>query len=264
MGRDLEDAVVLITGASSGIGRVTALQFVHEGARVLAVARNEARLTELAADARPAGRIETHIADVADDDEMAALAARILDEHGAPDVVLANAGIGLDARFENTTDIDARVVFETNVLGVFRTVRPYLPAMVARGSGRILIVSSVVGKRGIPNYAAYSGSKFALHGMAGALRTELRGTGVTVGLICPSSTTTGFHERVRKSGPAQRRVRVATHTPESVATAIVRMARNDRREVVLSAEAKAMSFVEKFAPGLLDVILHRALVRKGD
>jgi short-subunit dehydrogenase len=260
--RDLKDALILITGASSGIGRVSAVQFAREGARVLAIARNAERLAELANEA--AGRLTTYVADVADDDGMAALAERVLADHGAPDIVVANAGIGLDARFENTTDGDARAVFETNVLGVFRTVRPYLPAMVERGSGRILIVSSVVGKRGIPNYAAYSGSKFALHGMAGALRTELRGTGVTVGLICPSSTTTGFHDRVRKAGPAQRRVRIATHTPESVADAILRMARSDRREVVLSLEAKAMSFVEKFAPGVLDFILHRTLVRKAD
>jgi short-subunit dehydrogenase len=136
--------------------------------------------------------------------------------------------------------------------------------MVARGSGRVLIVSSVVGKRGIPNYAAYSGSKFALHGMAGALRAELRGTGVSVGLICPSSTTTEFHDRVKTAGPAQNRVRLTTHTPESVSRAILRMARSDRREVVLSAEGKAMAIAEKFVPGLLDFILHRALVRERD
>lgn len=251
---------MLITGATSGIGRAAALAFVREGARVLALGRDVSRLEALRDAAGAPDRLTTHACDVLDAASMDRVARAVIEDGGAPDVVVANAGIGLDARFEHTSDDDVRAVFDTNVLGTYRTVRPFLPGMIARGSGRVLMVSSVVGKRGVPNYSAYSGSKFALHGMAGALRAELVGTGVTVGLVCPSSTTTGFHDRVRRAGPAQRRVRLASHAAESVAAAIVSMARSDRREIVLSLEGKAMAWTETFFPWLLDRILGRALV----
>ena len=95
----------------------------------------------------------------------------ILAKHGAPDVIVANAGIGMDAPFIHTSDDLLKRVFDVNVFGVVRTIRPFVPAMIARGSGRILIVSSVVGKRGVPSYAAYSASKFALHGLADGVHT---------------------------------------------------------------------------------------------
>jgi short-subunit dehydrogenase len=135
--------------------------------------------------------------------------------------------------------------------------------MVDRGRGRIVLVSSVVGKRGTPNYAAYSGSKFALHGIADALRPELSGTGVTVGIVCPSSTTTQFDERKMRAGVPQNKVRVQRHSAASVARAITRMARSRRREVVLSAEGRLMVLVNALSPRLMDWILAKTLVRRG-
>ena len=262
MALDLTGRRVLITGASSGIGRSAAEAFVGEGAVVLAVARRKDLLDALSAELGGPARVAVFCADVADGAAMETLAREILGAHGAPDVIVANAGLGMDARFTETSDDAWRKVLEVNVFGVVRTIRPFLPAMIARGSGRILIVSSVVGKRGVPNYAAYSGSKFALHGMADALRPELHGTGVTVGIVCPSSTTTDFEDKKLRSGPAQAKVRVQKHSPESVARALVRMARGTRREMVLSPEGKLMNGMNRLAPGILDWILAKALVRK--
>ena len=253
---------VLITGASAGIGRAAAHAFVAEGAVVLAVARSKDRLQSLSAELGGPAHVATFVADVADGPAMDALAREVLAGHGVPDVIIANAGLGLDARFESTSDEDLRKVFEVNVFGVVRTIRPFLPGMVARGSGRILMVSSAVGKRGVPSYTAYSGSKFALHGMADALRPELVGTGVTLGVVCPSSTTTEFEDRKLREGPAQVRVRLQRHSAESVARALVRMSRSKRREVVLSPEAKLMVLMDHLAPGILDRILAKVLVKK--
>lgn len=253
---------VLITGASAGIGRAAALAFVVEGALVLAVARSRERLDAVAAACRGPGRIIPLVADVSDGISMEGMAARVLSEHGPPDVIVANAGIGLDATFVETTDEAFRAVLEVNVLGVMRTVRPFLAGMIGRARGRILLISSVVGKRGIPNYTAYTASKFALHGMADALRVELHGTGVSVGLVCPSSTATEFDERKLRSGPSQRSVRLARHSAESVAQAILRMSRSRRREMVLSPEGKLMMWANALCPSLLDAILARVLVRK--
>lgn len=259
MGSGFAGKTVVVTGASAGIGRAAAREFARLGAVVVAMARSKERLDDLAAEPSAHGKIVPIVADAADDAAMAAAADRILAEFPVPDVVVANAGMGLDARFVDTTDEAVREVFELNVLGVFRTLRPFVPGMTARGSGRLLIVSSAVGKRGIPSYSAYSASKFALHGLADALRAELSGTGVSVGVICPSTTRTEFQDRIRRSGPGQKRVRLNSHSAESVAAAIVRMARSRRREVVLSPEAKLMTFLNAIAPGILDRILGRVL-----
>jgi short-subunit dehydrogenase len=258
----LAGQLVLVTGASAGIGRAAVVAFAKEGSIVLAVARSKEKLAALSAELGGASRVVPLEGDVTDGAAMAALARTILERHGVPDVIVANAGQGLDARFSETSDDALRSILEVNVVGVVRTIRPFLPAMIARGSGRVLIVSSVVGKRGVPNYTAYSASKFALHGMADALRPELIGTGVTVGLICPSSTTTEFEDRKLREGPPQVKVRVQTHTPESVARAIVRMARWTRREMVLSPEGKLMLVMNWISPRFMDWVLYKTLVRK--
>jgi short-subunit dehydrogenase len=262
VGRRFLRKTVLVTGASSGIGLATARGFALEGARVLAVARSRERLDSLSAEHGGPDRVVPLPADLADPASAAAVAERVLREFGPPDVIVANAGIGLDALFWETSDDALRRVFEVNVMGVARTVRPFLPAMIARGSGRVLLVSSVLGKRGVPHYSAYCASKFALHGMADALRPELLGTGVSVGIVCPSTTESEFSRRLEHAGPRQRPTRLARHPAESVARAILRMARSRRRVAVLSPEGKLMVALNALLPGLLDRILARALIRR--
>ena len=178
-----------------------------------------------------------------------------------PDVIVANAGIGLDARFEHTKDADLARVFEVNVFGLIRTLRPFVRPMAERGSGRILLVSSIVGKRGVPNYAAYSGSKFAVQGIAETVRTELLHSGVKVGVVCPASTETEFRDRTLRDGPQQNQKRLARHSAESVAKAIVEMVRSGRREKVLTVEGKLLHYANKFIPGILDRILYRVMLK---
>lgn len=259
MGQSLDGRLVLLTGASSGIGRAAAAIFVERGARVLGVARSAERLATLSREVGGSSRLVALPADVADAASMEALASRVREEFGTPDVIVANAGIGLDALLAETDDDALRTVFEVNVYGLVRTVRPFLPAMVDRGSGRILLVSSIVGKRGVPHYSAYSASKFALHGIADALRSELWSSGVSVGVICPSSTKTGFHSRLLERGPRQRRVRPRRQSAETVARALVKMATNRRVEQIVTVEGKLMTLVDCLAPRLIDWILARAL-----
>jgi len=251
--------LILITGASEGIGRASTLAFAERGDRVIAVARNADKLDALRRDAREPERVVPIVADVTDATAMDAMVGQVLEKTGLPDVVVANAGIGLDARFAETTDEDLREVLEVNVVGLVRTVRPFVPGMIDRGSGRILLISSIVGKRGIPHYSAYSASKFALHGIAGALRAELLDTGVTVGLVCPASTETGFQDHARHAGPPQRRVRPRRHSADSVARAVVSMAGSRRHEQILGIEAKLLTLADRIAPGLVDRLLGRAL-----
>jgi short-subunit dehydrogenase len=258
----LDGKRAVVTGASSGIGRATAVALADAGARVFATARSESGLRTLAAELGGPPRLTPLVADVTVAASVEAMARRVLEDGAAPDVVVANAGIGLDALLVETSEDSLRSVFETNVYGVVRTLRCFVPAMVARGSGRLVLVSSVVGKRGIPHYSIYSGSKFALHGIADALRAELSGTGVSVGVVCPASTETEFAERRLREGPSQKPVRPGRHTPESVARAILKMAASRRREMVLTPEGKALAWANVFFPALLDRFLARMLVRR--
>lgn len=252
--------LVLLSGASSGIGRAATVRFVEYGDRVIAVARNRERLESLAEELGRE-RCLPFVADLTKAEDADAL-EHYISKLGVPDVIVANAGIGLDARFAETSDEALAEVFGLNVIAVYRTVRPYIDSMTRRGSGRILFVSSIVGKRGIPNYSAYSGSKFALAGMAEALRVELFGSGVTVGVICPSSTETEFQKHLLRNGPAQNRRRLRRHSADSVARAIVSMSRSKRREIVLSFEARLLSAANRIVPGLVDRFLARALSKR--
>jgi short-subunit dehydrogenase len=253
--------LILLTGASSGIGRAAALRFAARGDRLLALARTSEALEQLAAEC---DGILPIVADVADAASMQSATRRILIEHGLPDAIVANAGIGLDALFHETTDEALHRLLEVNVVGVFRSVRPFVEPMLERGSGRIVIVSSIVGKRGVPHYAGYSASKFALHGAADALRAELWGSGVTVGLLCPSSTETSFRANGLRAGPQQNQKRPLRRSADYVARAVVAMADSRRREVVLGLESKLMCLIDAVAPGAIDWVMARALTRRED
>jgi uncharacterized protein (TIGR00369 family) len=253
-------STVLITGASAGIGAATVAAFLAEGAKVIAVARSADKLAALAADQGDA--IRTYTADVADAASMTAMTTTVLAGGGPPDVIVANAGIGLDARFSEMGDDALHRVLEVNVVGVVRTIRPFVEPMCGRGRGRILFVSSIVGRRGTPHYSAYSASKFALDGLADALAAEIHGSGVTVGLVYPSSTRTEFQENLLREGPSQHRKRLTAHTPESVARAIVSMAGSRRRRRILGLEAKALAWANLIAPRRIDALLARMLNKK--
>lgn len=264
MSAKLTGKLVLITGASTGIGAASARAFVRHGARVVGVARNRQRLDSLSEELGGEERFVPLAADVTDADSMRDMTSQVLGRIGLPDVVVANAGVGLDALFVEMKEEVLQTVLDVNVLGLLRTVRPFLPPMIERGSGRVLFISSVVGKRGIPHYAGYAASKFALHGMADSLHCELHGTGVSLGVLCPTSTTSEFHDRIMHEGPPQRRYRPRLQSAETVARAIVRMAGSRRREMVLSAEARFMVFVDQVAPRLVDAILARMMLHRRD
>ena len=255
-----DNQLVLITGGSAGIGKTTAQRFIEEGARVIGTGRNLERLQKVRDELGEA--FIPIVADVADATSMATMVSEALGNVGLPDIVIANAGIGHDAHFVDTSDEAWKEVFETNVFGVVRTIRPFLPGMMERGSGRVLIISSVVGKRGIPHYAAYAGSKFALDGMADVLRVELVGSGVSLGTVYPSSTESEFQDRTKRVGTEKKPPRPYRHSTLKVANAILKMARSRRPEMLLSLEGNAMSLVDKISPRLVDMILARILRRR--
>ena len=180
---------VFLTGASSGIGEALARHYAAQGATLGLAARRQSRLFELAAELP--GSHGCYPLDVADGAALQAAAADFMARHGCPDIVIANAGVSAGTLGEEAGDLPAlRRIFETNVIGMAQTLQPFVAAMKARGSGRLVGIASVAGIRGLPGAGAYSASKAASIAWLEALRVELHGSGVRVVTIAPGYIAT--------------------------------------------------------------------------
>lgn len=177
--------VALVTGASSGIGRATALALVAAGYEVVGTSRDASKVT-------PADGVDLVDLDVAGEQSVASAVGQVIERSGRIDLLVNNAGIGSLGAAEETSIAQARAVFETNVFGVMRMVRAVLPHMRSRRSGRIVNVSSVVGFLPTPYMAVYSASKHAIEGYSQSLDHEVREYGVRSLLVEPAYTSTGF------------------------------------------------------------------------
>lgn len=175
---------VVISGASSGIGLALARHYLGQGANVAVLARRKAPLDELSA-AHP-GRVHVAALDVRDAAALQAAAHDIVARHGAPDIVIANAGISHGTQTESLADEAIfQDIMDTNVLGMVKTFQPFLAPMRAAGRGTLVGIASVAGFRGLPGSGAYSASKAAAIAYLESLRVELRGSGIKVITICP-------------------------------------------------------------------------------
>jgi len=181
---------VFVTGASSGIGAALARHYAAQGANVGLFARRQEALEALAA-ALPPGRVAAYAGDVRDAGALARAAADFIERFGAPDVVIANAGISRGTLTEHANDLPVfRAVFDTNVLGLVQTFHPFLDAMRRARSGALVGIASVAGFRGLAGSGAYSASKAAAISYLESLRLELAGSGVAVVTICPGYVAT--------------------------------------------------------------------------
>lgn len=189
--------VILITGATSGIGNYTAKHLHARGHHVIGTGRNEKALAEL----RAAG-IDAVVMDVTKDDSVAAAKAEIdalTQQHGV-DVLVNNAGYGLWGPVEMLTDEDVRAQYETNVFGLLRVTKAFVPAMRARGKGRVVNVSSVGGRMTFPLGGIYNSTKYAVESISDALRMEVKQFGIEVSLVEPGYIKTEFTARTMEHG----------------------------------------------------------------
>lgn len=228
----MTNRVILITGASSGIGYAAALAFARRGDHVVVTARRADRLAalEAAIHALPAhGEVLCVEADVTDPAAMQRVVDQAVARWGRLDVVVANAGVGQRGSITDSRWDDLETLLRTNIDGVLHTIRAGVPALRASGGGQIVIISSVVANMVAPYTASYSASKAFVSSLARSLRLELEGDHIGVSDIWVGRTATEFNEkRLGQSGRAVKAPRIPVMTPDYVAERIVRAV--DRRE----------------------------------
>lgn len=249
MGKDLfHKAVVVITGASSGIGRSAAVMLARRGAIIVAASRTPPALRTLEEEIRGGGGTILSVpTDVAFEDDIRRLVNTAIQQFGRIDIVVCNAGVYLRHLIREAPLKDYERCMAVNFYGTLHLVRAVLPHMLARKSGHIVVVSSVDGKKGLPLDAPYVASKFALVGFADVLRQELQGTGVYATTILPGRVDTPMIDHLNVPLVS------AKVSPERVAVAIVQAIRHKRAEII----------VPSFGPRLL-VIVSSILPRLGD
>lgn len=200
----LPDApLVLITGASSGIGQAMAWRYYQAGYRLALVARRgEAIQAWAQAQAMDAGRYAIYVADVSDQGQIIAACQQCLQTQGLPDVVVANAGVsyGIDTAEREDLEVMAQT-YATNVIGMAATFHTFVRPMQARGSGKLVGIASVAGIRGLPGHGAYCASKAAVISYCESLRVELQRSGVQVVTICPGFVATPLTRENRYGMP---------------------------------------------------------------
>jgi NAD(P)-dependent dehydrogenase (short-subunit alcohol dehydrogenase family) len=265
MTRDLADSVVVITGASSGIGRASALRFAGKGASVVLNARREWALQEVARQCEALGaRALVVPGDVRDRQAMDALARRALEAFGRIDVWVNDAAVTAFGRFEEIPpEVYDRVV-ETNLLGYANGARAALRAFREQGSGVLINLSSVVGTVGQPYATPYVATKWAIRGFAESLRMELSLDGdhdIHVCTVLPGSVDTPlFQNGANYSGRAVRPM-PPIYDADEIAAAIVDLARNPKREHFVGGQPRMMAMQRRMTPTLFEKMFARQVDR---
>jgi NADP-dependent 3-hydroxy acid dehydrogenase YdfG len=252
------NTVIAITGASAGIGRATALRLARDGASVALCARRRDRLDSVAAEIVAAGgKALPVIADVTSSGDMDMFVETTVRTFGRLDVMMCNAGLGIYGEVDRMPPDQMRELMDVNYFGTYYAIRAALPVFRQQQHGHTIVVSSIVGQRGIPFMGAYSATKFAQVGLAECLRAELRGTGLHVSIVYPISTETEFFDvMMRRSGFATRAHgprQSAAHVAESIARAIARPV----PEVYPHRLSKGLAVLNAVAPGFCDWLTKR-------
>ncbi len=241
--------VAIVTGASSGIGAAACRLLAERGDTVVLVARRADRLQTVAEELKGAGGTARVLAaDLADPVAVSALVGTVVEEFGRIDLLLNNAGYGLQVRFETMSQADIDRMFQVNVLALASLCREVIPIMRKQGDGAIVNIASVGGVVAHPLNAAYCASKHAVVGLSKSLHLEMAGTGVRVVVVCPGATRTEFFDQARRDVPFAAMIHKNMVPAEVVAKAAVRAADSRRAVIFPTWGAWAMAMADRWLP----------------
>jgi NAD(P)-dependent dehydrogenase (short-subunit alcohol dehydrogenase family) len=253
--RPVEEQVVAIVGASSGIGRETARRFARRGARLILAARGATDLQSLVQEIRElGGRATTVIADVTNPREVASIAERAVEAHGRLDTWVHLAAVGLWATFEQTTPEEFRQIIDVNLMGQAYGAMAALPYLRRAGGGALIHISSVEARVALPFQSAYAASKHGVDGFVQALRLELEreGAPISVTQVLPSSIDTPFFDKARTKIGVKPRGMSPIYDPGLVANAILHAAEHPTREIVVGGGGAALLIGNRVSPRLTE------------
>jgi hypothetical protein len=258
----LKGKTVVITGASSGIGRATALEFAERGAKLVIAARRGEPLDEVARLCRERGAECTAVvADVSKREDC----QRLMDSAGGVDILVNNAGFAVFDAIENANPDDLEEMMQTNYFGAVWCTQAALPGMLARGEGVIVNLASIAGLMGYARMGGYCATKFAMIGFSEALRDEVIGRGVRVAMVCPGTTETNFFIKAERGKmPGASRLILGVK-PERVAKAIRAAAEDPRYRRILPPAATLFIRMKELFPRFAHLLMRRVsrLLEKG-
>jgi NAD(P)-dependent dehydrogenase (short-subunit alcohol dehydrogenase family) len=256
--KPVEEQVVALMGASSGIGRETALRFAERGARVVVSARSEEGPNSLVEEVRDKGGQATAIpAEVTDFEQVKAVANAAVEKYGRLDTWVHLAAVGLFATFEQTTPEEFARVIDVNLMGQVYGAMAALPHLKREGRGALIHISSVEAKRSFPFHSAYGASKHGIDGFLEALRVELKHEGwpISVTQVMPATINTPFFDKGRTKLGVKPVGIPPIYEPETVANVILYAAENPARDLVSGGAAQALIINQRLSPRMLDTVL---------
>ncbi|GBC92361.1 Putative oxidoreductase SadH [bacterium HR15] len=255
------EKVVWITGASSGIGEALAYAFSREGAHLVLSARRTERLEQVRANCTGPGKVLLLPFDITQTDCHSTMVAAVIEHFGQVDILVNNAGISQRSLAQETLlEVDRRLM-EVNYFGVISLTKAVLPFMLQRGRGHLVVISSLLGKFGIPLRSAYCASKHALHGFFDALRAELHDQGIRVTLICPGWVRTEVSMHALRGDGSEHGIvdpSIAKGMdPNVCARRILNAIHKRKAEAYIAGPEKLGIYLKRLAPGLLHWIVRR-------
>ena len=257
--------VVIITGASSGIGAAVARRLARDGMRLTLVARRLDRLEQVAVDVKTLGGEALIVqTDVRNRDELQRMVQATYDRWGRIDVLLNNAGMGHDRLLIRIKPEKIRDEIHINLIAVIECTQAGLPVMLRQKSGHIINAASIAGLIATPGGTVYSASKFGVNGFSDALRRELHGASVHVSVFCPGYTPTELSPQLKSVAEGQPGApRMPGLMPVSyVAGQVARLVRHPRRRVIIPTSWKFLVFVAALFPGIADMLMPLFLTKK--
>jgi len=256
--REIRHSRVIVTGASSGIGRALAMELARNGAELVVTARREDRLRELAGEiAASGGQVESVVGDLCEPDTRRAVIEAVERRFGGLDILVNNAGVGALGLFEHADAERLRRVMEVNFFSLVEMTRLAFP-LLRRGTNPMLVnLSSIIGHRGVPYNSEYCASKFAVRGFSESIRAEWTRHDIDVLVVCPGTTQTEFFDRViERTGQPTWPEHTAV-SAERVSQQIVWAMRRGKAEIIPYGWGRILCWLNRLSPRLMDRIMAR-------
>jgi len=260
---DFKNKVVLITGASSGIGKETAIEFAKLGANIVLVARRKDKL-EQAANELKEFHVSTLVCQcaVSKKDQVKEMSKRVLEKFDSVDILVNNAGFAIYGSVSDLTIDEIESQMETNYFGMIYCIKNFLPSMLQKKSGHIVNVASVAASFGLPGIASYCASKFAMLGFSEGLKHELKDTGVGITVVSPIMVRTDFFdhpsfEKMPKYSPT-------SLSSKTVAKTILKAANSPRLEIIVPSVVRGAVWMKNTFPYFINPILGKSFKKQLD